>query len=245
MNEKTALIAENVKQKVTETGKIVEGQMKEFVEMAKNGSTSIRGLALISGFALIISSIYEIFSNAFHFHPTAVLIAFYSLFMGGVAVAMEVDPQALPYGEKIRAWLIKYIGFVQLSTGRGMFYLVAGSLELTQDNLQATIIGFFTVLIALAYIVVGRRAVGKVKKIRQEVFPPRVLKEKFNSFDTNGDGHLDFKEFHELLLSLDVDITFQGAEMIFVSLDRDMQGGLSYEEFEKFWSEDPLTMIPV
>ena len=100
-------------------------------------------------------------------------------------------------------------------------------------------------MIAVAYIVVGRRAVGKVKEIRQQTFPPRVLKEKFNSFDSNGDGFLDFKEFHELLLSLDVNITFQGAEMVFVSLDRDMQGGLSYEEFELFWSNDPLTMIPV
>jgi len=245
MNEKSSLISDALKEKVNETGKVVQSQMQEFVELAKNGSTSIRGLALVSGFALVLSSIYEFFTNLFGFHPTATLIALYSLFMGGVAIAMEVDPDALPYGGKIRAWLIKYIGFVQLSTGRGAFYLIAGSLELTQDNISATVIGFFTAVIAVAYIVVGRRAVGKVKEIRQQTFPPRVLKEKFNSFDSNSDGFLDFKEFHELLLSLDVNITFQGAEMVFVSLDRDMQGGLSYEEFELFWSNDPLTMIPV
>ncbi len=100
-------------------------------------------------------------------------------------------------------------------------------------------------MVAIAYIIVGRRATAKVKQIRQEHYPERVLKQKFNEFDANSDGVLGFKEFHELLLSLDVDITFQGAEMIFVSLDRDMEGGLSFEEFERFWSDDPLTIIPV
>jgi Ca2+-binding EF-hand superfamily protein len=97
----------------------------------------------------------------------------------------------------------------------------------------------------LAYIIVGRLAVIRVQKLRQEVFPPRVLKKKFAEFDSDDDGQLDFKEFHELLLSLGVEITYQGSEMIFVSLDRDMQGGLDYDEFSKFWSTDPLTMIPV
>ena len=94
-------------------------------------------------------------------------------------------------------------------------------------------------------MVVGRRATFKVKKLRQEKFPTSALKKKFKEFDERGDGALDFKEFHKLLQSLNVDITYQGAEMIYVSLDRDMQGGLSFEEFERFWGSDPLTLIPV
>ncbi len=107
MNEKAALISDSLKQKAAESGKVVQNQINDLVEMAKNGSTSIRGLALIAGFALVLSSIYEVFSNLFHFHPTAVLIGFYSLFMGGVAIAMEVDPEALVSENKNRRQAVK------------------------------------------------------------------------------------------------------------------------------------------
>ena len=128
-------IQEKVKENfpvVHKTNEVIKDTIHEFVEMAKKGNASIRGLALISGLALVISSVYEIFINLFTLQMTSTLIGFYSLVMGSVAITMEVDPEALPYGGKVRAWLIKYIGLVQLSTGRGVFYLVAGSLELTQ-----------------------------------------------------------------------------------------------------------------
>lgn len=131
----SSAIKEKVKENfpaVDKTNEVIQDKIQEFVEMAKKGTTSIRGLALISGLALVISSVYEILINLFTFQLTFTMIGFYSLVMGSVAIAMEVDPEALPFGEKIRAWLLKYIGLVQLSTGRGVFYLVAGSLELTQ-----------------------------------------------------------------------------------------------------------------
>lgn len=225
----------------------ITDKVNEFVNEAKNGNTSIRGLALISGLALVASSIYELFINLWQFQLTFALIAFYSLVMGSVAVTMEVDPEALPYGQKLRGWLLKHIGLVQVSTGRGIFYLVAGSLELTQDETSATLIGLFTVIVAISYIVVGRRATMKVKALRAANYPTFVIRRKFNQFDKDGDGYIDFKEFHDLLVSLDVNITYQGSEMIFVSLDREMDGKLSFEEFERFWSDDPLTLglIPV
>lgn len=95
-----------------------------------------------------------------------------------------------------------------------------------QDSYSATIIGAFQVVVAIAYIVVGRRATAKVKQLRAEVYPERVIKQKFESFDANKDGKLQFNEFYQLLSSLDVEISYQGAELIFVSLDRDMEGEL-------------------
>jgi hypothetical protein len=135
-NEASTLLNDSkidaAKEGLTHAAGAVQDKLQKFVAMAKEGNTSIRGLALISGLALVVSSCYELVTNAICLHLTATLVAFYSLVMGSVAVAMEVDPKALPYGEQIRSWLIKYIGLVQLSTGRGVFYLVAGSLELTQ-----------------------------------------------------------------------------------------------------------------
>ena len=133
-NERTPLsdTASVVSENLTQAGETVQESVAAFVEEAKKGNTSIRGLALIAGLALIISSLYEIVTGFIYFEFNSVVIAIYSLLMGSMAIAMEVDPESLPYGRKIRAWLLKYIGIVQLSTGRGFFYFVAGSLENTQ-----------------------------------------------------------------------------------------------------------------
>lgn len=85
----------------------------------------------------------------------------------------------------------------------------------------------------------------KVKALRASKYPTFVLRMKFNNADKDGDGYLSFKEFHALLESLNVDITYQGSEMLFVSLDRGMNGNLEFEEFQRFWTDDPLTLIPV
>ena len=119
------------------------------------------------------------------------------------------------------------------------------SLQWIQDNIQATIISGFIVVVAIAYIVIGCRATSKAKQLRAEQFPKRTLRKKFNEVDGDKDGEIKVKEFYELLSTLGVDISYQGAEMIFMSLDRNMNGNINFDEFEKFWSsEDPLTMIP-
>mmetsp|Transcript_1337 Transcript_1337/g.1645 ORF Transcript_1337/g.1645 Transcript_1337/m.1645 type:complete len:102 (+) Transcript_1337:689-994(+) len=100
-------------------------------------------------------------------------------------------------------------------------------------------------VVAIIYIVVGRRAVSKVKALREEVYPERTLKAKFNKFDEDGDGTINFKEFYEMMKDLDVDISYQGSEMLFVSLDRNLDGHLDFAEFLSLWSKDPLTLTPV
>lgn len=246
-NEETPLTdaASVISENLTQAGETVQESVTQYVNEARNGNTSIRGLALFSGLGLIVSSLYEIVTGIIQFKLNSVLIAIYSFLMGSMAIAMEVDPESLPYGKRIRAWLLKYIGIVQLSTGRGLFYLVAGSLELTQNSWLATIIGAFTSFVAIVYMAIGFKAERSAKKMREQNFPERVLKRKFNSFDKDSDGKIVFKEFHLLLQSLQVEATYQESEMIYVSLDRDMDGGLTYEEFERFWVGDPLASVPV
>ena len=114
-----------------------------------------------------------------------------------------------------------------------------------KDEYSAKIVGLYTVIVAIAYIIIGRRAVSKIKVIRAAKYPNFLLKKKFKRFDGNGDGNLSFEEFRDLLKSLEVDITYQGAEMLFVSLDRDFNGDLSFEEFQRVWTDEELTLVPV
>jgi hypothetical protein len=129
----------NIKDTANATGDAIKTKVTNFVQLAKDGNASIRGLALIAGLATVISSIYEILDGIVNFQPTSTLIGLYSLIMGSIAVAMEVDPEALPYGAVIRNALLKYLGLVQLASGRGVFYFIAGTLELTQVRMNGSV----------------------------------------------------------------------------------------------------------
>mmetsp|Transcript_26288 Transcript_26288/g.30032 ORF Transcript_26288/g.30032 Transcript_26288/m.30032 type:complete len:151 (+) Transcript_26288:125-577(+) len=132
-NESTQLV-EQTKERLSVVGSAVNVKIRDFAKMAKEGTTSIRGLALISGLALVVSSFSDFVKNILTLHFISAVINFYTFFIGGVAIIMEVDPKAIPYGEEVRAWLMKYIGIVQLSTGRGVFYGVAGTLAISQTQ---------------------------------------------------------------------------------------------------------------
>jgi Ca2+-binding EF-hand superfamily protein len=92
-------------------------------------------------------------------------------------------------------------------------------------------------VVATAYIYIGSKSAAKIRALRIKAYPKEVIKDKFNSFDTNKSGSLSFKEFYNLLNSLDVDIDYRDAEMIFVRIDKSLGDGISFEEFKAFWND--------
>ena len=92
-------------------------------------------------------------------------------------------------------------------------------------------------VVATAYIYIGFKSTAKIRALRVKAYPEETLKDKFNSFDTNKTGSLSFKEFHKLLNSLDVNIGYCEAEMMFVSVDKSLGDGISFDEFKAFWSD--------
>ena len=52
--------------------------------------------------------------------------------VGASAVIMESDKDAIPYAEKLRGIIGKNLGIVRTVTGRGLFYGVAATLEISE-----------------------------------------------------------------------------------------------------------------
>jgi len=63
------------------------------------------------------------------------------------------------------------------------------------------------------------------------------LHEAFNHFDADGNGRIDKKEFAQLMLGLDDQITDEEIEIGFSIIDRDGNGTIDFEEFETWWED--------
>jgi hypothetical protein len=155
---------------------------------------------------------------------------------------MESDKEAIPYATKLRAIIGENLGVVRTVTGRGLFYGVAATLEISEGNRRSTIIGWIMLIIGLAYIILGKTASEKLKRLRNQTWPDKKVKSMFNKYDEDESGTIEFDEFYKLLLDMNVDIAMQEAELMYLSLDKDMTHGLKYEEFQRFWqSSEELT----
>lgn len=259
------------KEKAQAYGKAI----REYARTVANGNASIRMVALVAGIMLCVDSLASFGTDLLNFHLSNAMIDFYSFAVGFAAVVMESDREALPYATKMRAVIGKNFGFARTVTGRGIFYGVAATLELSEvrevvivgksvemnafyhhnhhhqhrhltfvsltaiirkSNRRSKIIGTMVFFVGVAYIVLGRMAHEKITKIRKQNFSDKKIKEMFENYDKNENGTIEFDEFKMMLGDLNLELSMQEAEVLYLSIDKDMNHGLKLEEFQKFWS---------
>ena len=105
-----------------------------------------------------------------------------------------------------------------------------------KSNRRSKIIGTLVLLVGVAYIVLGRMAHDKMTKIRNQNFSDKKIKQMFGNYDKNENDRIEFDEFKRMLEDLKLALTMQEAEVLYLSIDKDMNHGLTLEEFQKFWS---------
>ena len=76
----------------------------------------------------------------------------------------------------------------------------------------------------------------KITKIRKQNFSDKKIKEMFENYDKNENGTIEFDEFKMMLGDINLELSMQEAEVLYLSIDKDMNHGLKLEEFQKFWS---------
>ena len=63
------------------------------------------------------------------------------------------------------------------------------------------------------------------------------LKETFDHFDADKNGHIDFAEFNQLLDALDCGIEDMARRLGFDVIDTDSNGTIEFDEFCSWWTE--------
>ena len=131
---------ESVKESIVhahEFGISASGHAQKAVEGVMNGNTSIRWLAFISATVLVVDTFIGVFYNLGTFKLGTALLSFYAFTFGFAAVVMEADLSSIPTfpSQNIRAFLAENVNTLHTVYGRGMFYFIAGTLELVLVSL--------------------------------------------------------------------------------------------------------------
>jgi Ca2+-binding EF-hand superfamily protein len=108
-----------------------------------------------------------------------------------------------------------------------------------QAGTRSQVIGGIVLCIGAAYIILGRMASNKLKNLRNQEYPDRKIRSMFAKYDQDNSGRIEFNEFTALLKDMGVDLSLQEAELMYLSIDKDMNHGICIEEFQKFWSTSP------
>jgi uncharacterized membrane protein HdeD (DUF308 family) len=216
---------------------VAQEKWTEIQNALQDGDISIRLVALISATALILSSVVGMIRSILSLNISQSLMEIYSLILGAIMILLESKQLHLP--QKYLDKLFHYALFLKYVWGRGILYLLAGSLHLiTQGSTSVMdyIVGAMVVLVGIVYIVVGRIAARKLKSLRNSLHSDAQLKNKFTHADTTKKG-LTLDQFKLLTDQLGLDVNHREAEIIFLHLDKSADGLLTYSEFQGWWTD--------
>jgi COPI associated protein len=216
---------------------VAQEKWTEIQSALQDGDISIRLVALISATALILSSVVGLIRSILSLNIPQSLMEMYSLILGAIMILLESKQLHLP--QKYLDKLFHYALFLKYVWGRGILYLLAGSLHLiTQGSTSVMdyIVGAMVVLVGIVYIVVGRIAARKLKSLRNSLHSDAQLKNKFTHADTTKKG-LTLDQFKLLTDQLGLDVNHREAEIIFLHLDKSADGLLTYSEFQGWWTD--------
>jgi len=138
--------------------------------------------------------------------------------------------------KKVRATLTEYAKFLTFTWGRGLFYMFAGSLMVSQFNLFDMAIGGWMVFTGFTSVVVGASTANKLTDLKKSMASESFVNGKFDEMDADSSGYLESKELAALCQALGSSLDHNELEAALTLMDTSGDGKISKEEFFGWWS---------
>jgi hypothetical protein len=145
----------------------MEEQLKSLKGLSSKGPMSFRVMALCGGVAMVVQCFMGSLSKFFSFSPLQALIEVYCGIFGVMVVILEGQDYKFLSG--FRATLQEHAKFLTFTWGRGMFYVFAGSLMVSQFNLFDLAVGGWMVFTGATSIIVGGATANKLTELKKSM----------------------------------------------------------------------------
>lgn len=202
---------------------------------ATDGLVFFRALAFVGGLGMMVTSLMFFI---FHFAVRKLLLTLFTFFFGFLICVLEAPfffSSSLTVIQA-RETILEYSNFLRFLWGRGCFQLFAGLLQLTQVKCHmASGSGAFMCFVGILSILVGRSASRRIKELRNSLNDEKLVKERFQQHDTDGDGFINSSQFSSLLRSFGVALSAKETEIAFHYLDRDDDDLVSEMQVIEWW----------
>ena len=161
-------------------------------------------------------------------------LSLYTLFFGFVVVMLEGNGKFYP--DRWKRIIRTQAKFLTLLNGRGAFYVFLGTLLMAQwPTAGPFLLGIYMAAVGTVMFVYGYHAKAKLDSVRSLLSSEDVVTSAFEKADAEGDGSLTAAELGELCASLGSTLEPQEIEAALLALDKDGNGGISFEEFVRWW----------
>jgi len=193
---------------------------------------------------MIVSNAMSVLGRFFTFNIAGAVIALYEVGFGIVIVILESPIQIPVVGDKLKTQYVRvYAKFLDLTIGRGFLYLFVGTLQISNLNMIDWAVGGFMVFVGVTAIVVGYSSTAKLRNLKRSISTETQLKSLWSKYDRDKNGTLDAKELTEFVKEADPTTEAATAASsnnneiaaVFLSLDKNFDDRISYEEFYAWW----------
>lgn len=125
------LTRENAAAAASSAGSFAKEQANEISQLASDGDFSIRILALLGAIAMIVVSILGFVVKMLTFRFVSALIEVY-IFVLAIAILILESAGKIPLPRRLGVNLQKYALFLKYVWGRGILYVIGGTLQVSQ-----------------------------------------------------------------------------------------------------------------
>jgi hypothetical protein len=218
---------------------LFNGHLMKWKYEAEEGSMFIRIPAFFGALGLLVTSIVAIviYPGAWTSHNIvmSVSIAIMSIFVL-VLDGRFLATNPLSARAHLRNIMTRNFNIFRFLWGRGLLYIAAGVLSVSEMWLITIISGAVMILVGLIALIVGVYSSRKFSSLRNSLADESFLLLVFSNYDSDGDGHLVPREFSFLIQDLGMELDDRYTLKAFNVIDTDNDRRISYDEFSNWWS---------
>ena len=205
-------------------------------EFNKEGNINFRILAFAGGISVILTSALTIGICIAHFDLLDMMVYVYSLSFGILICILEGQFIKSEKLNNMRQAAVEGLPVLRYLWGRGVLYVLSGSLQLSHLDSMNFLSGLFLIGVGMLFVVIGIYTRRRLKKLKGMLKDEKSLKRQFRRFDRDGDNFLDLDEFGAFCASLTgEDMDEDELEGTFGFIDTSGKGYITLEELEAWF----------
>lgn len=128
-----------------------------------------------------------------------------------------------------------YAKFLEYTSGRGFFFFFCGSLQATNFNMLDWAVGAFMMFVGVTAMIAGIMAARDMRLFKFSIANEQDLKQKWKTYDEDGNESLDVKELTKFVEEAGVEMTRNEIASVYMALDKNFDERITYEEFYFWW----------
>lgn len=204
---------------------------------SQEGNLNFRVLAFAGGISVILTSALTIGICISHFDLLDMMIYMYSLSFGLLICILEGQFIKSDRLNHVRQVAIEGLPVLKYLWGRGVLYVLSGSLQLSHLDSMNFLSGVFLICVGILFVFIGMNSRRRLKRLKAVLKDEKVLKRQFRRFDRDGDNFLDFDEFGDFVANLTgEDMDEDELEGAFGSIDSSGKGYITLEELQAWFT---------